>query len=549
MRNYYARFVSFALFIIFASPIFAQETLIIDGVEVTRVIIAPPRSPIALIIKDGLYKDYKSSKFESKSYFAKQKLYYFYGSRHFEPLWLTNDASGKPELSKKALEILKVFENSASSGLNPNDYLSDAIDLNTIGSNPVDLAHFETAFSAATMQYASDIYGGRIKPRTVSVNLDYKPNKIDENDLFLKLASSNNPTKILFELEPKQREYVALKAALASHLLEKQEEVLIVPNGKILRVGETDARVPLLRERFNIILPNVGGDIYDEGLLAEVENFQSTAGLQVDGIIGPATIAAMNGNKNASKEDIIANMEIWRWMPRDLGDFHVFVNIPQYWLEVVKNDKVVHSTRVVVGKTKFKTVAFSDNIKHVVVNPYWNVPRSILNNEIAPKVFKNPSYLAASNMQLLSGSGVVDATKIDWSTANMNNYRVRQLPGPRNALGSVKFLFPNKHAIYLHDTPSKSLFSRSSRAFSHGCVRVKNPWEFAQALLQVEPKLRYASVKSQRVDGGKERWNNLSSPVPVHLTYFTIRIDDEGNIHSYSDIYGHNKRLKALLGI
>jgi len=532
-----------------SAPALSQETLVIDGKEVTRVIIAPARTSIARIIRVGLYDDYKSSKFESRQYYEKQKLFYFYGARHFEPLWLSQDNNGNPVFSAKAREIIDVFKNSAISGLNPNDYLGESINIDNISTDPISLAQLETAFSAATMRYASDSYGGRIDPRSVSNNIDYKPNKINQNEILLELAKSDNPRQVLLNLEPKHREFIALKNALAQIGKNKTEEIIQITGGKILRLGDTDERVPLLRERFSISLPNVGGNVYDEGLLAEVENFQSGAGLKVDGVIGPATIAAMNGNSHASREDIIANMERWRWIPRDLGDFHVFVNIPQYQLNIMKSGNSVFSTRVVVGKPKFATAIFSDNIKHVVVNPYWNVPRSILNNEIAPLVKKNPNYLSAKNMQLLSGGKVIDATSIDWSSTSMNGFRVRQLPGANNALGSVKFLFPNKHAIYLHDTPSKSLFSRSTRAFSHGCVRVKNPWDFAEALLQFDSKLNYKNVSSQRGNNRGEKWNNLGDIIPVHLAYFTLRIDKSGNIRSYSDVYGHNKRLKSLLGL
>ncbi len=537
------------VFSIFINPSLAQEILIIDGVKVTKVTIAPARTPIARIIKVGLYDDYKSSKFESKQYYEKQKLYYFYGQRFFEPLWLTQDESGKPALSKKASQIIEVFKKSYLSGLNPSDYLNDAINIDEISANPADLANFETAFSASAMRYASDTYGGRINPRAVSKNIDYKPNRIDESKVLLQLVNSDNPSQVLLDLEPKHKEFLLLKKALANGLTANEKDLIIIPNGKIIRLGDIDKRIPLLRERFNIILPNVGGNIYDEGLLAEIEKFQTESGLSVDGIIGPATITAINGGNNATKEDIIANMERWRWLPRDLGRFNVFVNIPQYRLEINRDNKVVHSTRVVVGKPKFATPIFSDNIKHIVVNPYWNIPRSIMNNEIAPKVFANPSYLASQNMELLSGGKVVNATKIDWSSTSMNKFYIRQRPGPRNALGTVKFLFPNKHAVYLHDTPSKSLFSRSRRAFSHGCVRVKNPWDFTKALLQLEPKIKYASIRAQQTPNGKERWNNLAKTIPVHLTYFTLRINDNGDIRSYGDVYGHNKRLKKLLAI
>ncbi len=526
----------------------AQETLTINGKQVTRVVIAPARSPIAKIIKTSLRKEYDAQKFESRKWYDAQKLYYFYGARHFEPLWLTQNEAGKTAFSNKALKIIELFNNAHLSGLEPKNYLTDDINLELIGDDQTKLAYVETAFSAVALNYAQDAYGGRINPRKVSNNFDYKPNKIDRAKLLLDMIHSNNPVNILLALEPKHKEYIALKSVLARHYNGDIKQVAIIADGKILRLGDEDTRLPLIRQRLEIVSANINKNIYDETLLSAIEGFQTKMGLTSDGIIGPATIAAFNGGNAVMKEDVIANMEIWRWLPRDLGDFNVFVNIPEYRLTINNNDKVTFSTRVVVGQTKFKTPLFSDEIEHIVVNPYWNVPRSILNNELAPSIKSNPNYLASQNMELVSGGKVVNDRNIDWSTTSMNKFYVRQRPGPRNALGSVKFLFPNKHAVYLHDTPSKSLFFRSRRAFSHGCVRVKDPWDFAKALLQIEPKITYASITSQR-GGKKERWNNVATHIPVHLAYFTLRIDENGSVRSYGDIYGHNKRLKTLLGI
>jgi murein L,D-transpeptidase YcbB/YkuD len=238
-------------------------------------------------------------------------------------------------------------------------------------------------------------------------------------------------------------------------------------------------------------------------------------------------------------------MERWRWEPNDYGDFQVTVNIPEFRLWIMNKDEVHYTTRVVVGTPKNQTAVFNDEIEHIVVNPYWNVPSSIATNEIKPHLIANPGYLASQNMEMLSGGKVINASAIDWTQTNINKFHIRQKPGAGNALGRVKFLFPNQHDIYLHDTPSKSLFSRSFRAYSHGCVRVENPMDFADALLKLEPSLSAETLTA--AFGDTERWFNLKTKVPVHISYFTLRVDADGTIRSYGDVYGMNQRLKELL--
>lgn len=530
-----------------ASAPLAQETLTIDGVEATRIVIAPPQTAVARTVKAGLSNTYMDARPETKAYREAQKLYFFYGARHFDPLWLTEDANGKVGFSENALEIIEVFKSAHLTGLNPDDYLTDDINLDLVGDDPVALAKLETAFSAAAMRYAQHTHGGRINPRDVSRNITARPDKIDPAATLMELATSDNPARVLLDLEPKHPEFIALKKALGAFDDGTAEEQVVIPDGKTLRVGMRDDRVPLMRERLGVPTPVDGETVYDDALIAAVENFQEQLGLVVDGITGPATVAALNGGSATSKGDIIANMERWRWMPPELGDFRVMVNIPEFRLAVMRGQEITHTTRVVVGKNKHQTPVFSDEIEHVVVNPYWNVPSSIARNEIAPKLVENPGYIARNNMELLSGGRVIDASAVDWSETSVNQFRIRQRPGRGNALGTVKFLFPNRHAVYLHDTPSKSLFSRSYRAYSHGCVRVHNPWEFAQALLAEEPNLSRASLESQR--GSKERWNNLDTHVPVHIMYFTLRVSEDGTIRSYGDVYGHNKKLRQLLDV
>ncbi|MEQ1769695.1 MAG: L,D-transpeptidase family protein [Devosia sp.] len=520
----------------------------------TRIVIAPPRSELAKIIKTGLQSAYYGAEKGTRAYDQAQKLYYFYGARGFEPLWLATDAKGKVTFSANAEKIVGVFKDSALEGFRPSDYLTSDIDVASAGSDPAKLAGLETSFSQAAVRYAQDAYGGRIGPTAVSKLLTITPRRINEADMLLKLAASDKPDQILRDLDPTHPEFVLLKAALAKFVDGGVEaETIIIPEGKTLKLGMQDERVPLLRERLAVAAPEIPEgatdakvDItYDQPLSEAVASFQDGLGLTADGVLGPATVAALNGKSDITKDDIIANMERWRWEPENFGEFHVEVNIPEFRLWIMRNDKEAYTTRVVVGTPTHQTPLFSDEIENVVVNPYWNVPPSIATNEIKPHLIANPYYLDSQNMEMLAGGKVINAAAIDWTTTNINNYHIRQKPGPGNALGAVKFLFPNEHDVYLHDTPSKSLFGRSFRAYSHGCVRVQNPLEFGGALMETNPKITQASLES--LAGPKEKWVSLENHIPVHLMYFTLRVDPDGTLRSYGDVYGHNKKLIELL--
>jgi murein L,D-transpeptidase YcbB/YkuD len=526
----------------------AQETVTINGVEATRIVIPPAGSDLARTIKYGLREAYYGATRDTRAWNEAKDLYFFYAERRFEPLWL-DEQDGKVVFSDAAQKIIGVFDQAQYQGFRTEDYITGALDIGAAEGDPARMAALETAFSDAVNRYAHDAVAGRINPRDVSTSIDIRPRSIDQGALLVELAAADNPDEILLGLHPGHREFVALREALRMHIDGDIEEIIQVPDGSLIKSGMTDDRVPLLRQRLQID-PPTGEDalIYDETIEQAVLDFQESLGLSPDGVVGPATIAALNGVSGATPEDIVANMERWRWMPEDLGDFYVFVNVPEYRLEVHRGDTVSHATRVVVGQPKHRTPIFHDEIEHIVVNPYWNVPSSIARNELMPNVMANPGYLAARNYELVQGGRVVSASAVDWASVNPSNppFRIRQRPGGGNALGNVKFLFPNHHAVYLHDTPSKSLFSRSYRAYSHGCIRVQNPMEFADALLANEPTLTAAGLQSM-VGGGSERWNNLQQHVPVYLSYFTLRANDDGTLRSFADVYGHHKRMVALL--
>jgi murein L,D-transpeptidase YcbB/YkuD len=526
------------------TPALSQD---VAALATSPIIIAPPQTPLGQTIKSALAAAYASEAKNSASYNEAQKLYYFYGSRHFEPIWLEQTAKGDLSFSAPAQKILKLFEAAESEGLRPSDYLTPDLDVAAAKGDPAKIAALETAFSRATMRYATHLYAGRLTPQSVSASFDIAPKKLDEAALLIDLAKSNNPVSVLQALEPTHPEFLALKAALAEFDDSAADAPLRIVAGPTLKPGMSDPRVPLLRTRFE--LPPTDGLVYDDALVEAVKSFQQSLNLDVDGVMGPATLTAINGGAPLTRADIIANMERWRWMPRDLGAFHVFVNIPEYRLAIHRGDKEEYTTRVVVGSVKNQTPIFSDSIRHIVVNPYWNVPSSIVKGEIAPAVLRDPGYIDSHNYDLLYEGTAVSPWQVNWSMVSPSYFpfKIRQRPGEGNALGQIKFLFPNKHDVYLHDTPSKAYFARNVRALSHGCVRVQNPMEFAGALMANEPSIDRASLEA--MFGPSERWVNPQTQIPVHLAYFTVRPQADGSLRSFEDVYGHNASVIAALGL
>ncbi|MGF1503014.1 MAG: murein L,D-transpeptidase, partial [Paracoccaceae bacterium] len=286
---------------------------------------------------------------------------------------------------------------------------------------------------------------------------------------------------------------------------------------------------------------------YDDAVVAAVSRFQERHGLNQDGIVGPKTRGALNADAAFRMRQIAVNLERLRWLNRDLGQRHVFVNLAAYEMALVEDGRPVFESRVVIGKARrHQTPEFSDEMEYMVVNPSWHVPASIAREEILPKLQQDPSYLSRRNMRLV-GAGA-PAEYIDWWGVTPSTFpgRITQGPGPGNALGKVKFMFPNRWAIYLHDTPHKSLFRRDERAYSHGCVRVHEPFEFAYHLLA--PQSADPQAKFQRyLRSGRETWVHFDTHIPVHLTYRTAWVDEDGRDHFRADIYGRDAKVAAAL--
>ncbi|MGH6924340.1 MAG: L,D-transpeptidase family protein [Propylenella sp.] len=473
----------------------------------------------------------------------------FYAGRGFEPLWFAAE-----EAPPQAVALRREMDLAGRYGLDPALYATPHFNSRP-GSEPERLAAVEVEFSRALARFVTHISSGRIRPSDISSLITLEPERPDIGDVLVQLASAPSVDEALAGYEPQHPQYEALKAKLAElRALGPEEERIVVPEGTLLKPGISDERVPLLRKRLGLELPaETAAESYDDLTVMAVEAFQEKNGLNVDGIIGPATLLVLNGRSR--EEDIaaiLANMERWRWMPRDLGRFHVMVNAPEFMVRVVDGGTVKHETRVIVGTPKNPTPTFSHQLSHIIVNPYWNVPLSILKNEMMPEIRADPwGYFARYGYEVLAEVGGrvrrIDPAWVDWYRVNPRALHVRQVPGDHNALGRIKFMFPNQHSVYLHDTPTKSLFERDRRAFSHGCVRVQNPMDFADAILPVGAP-QWNSSRLKDLYGSQERHVNLDTQIPVHLSYFTMTVAADGTLNRLEDIYGYDGKMTEFLG-
>ena len=473
----------------------------------------------------------------------------FYESRGFEPAW-ASDGSLTPD----AQAIIARLGDAAADGLDPSAYTTPPMRAGAgAKANITLLARTDILLSVAVAAYTREAYAGRIDPRTISSDIDLDPHYPDPAAALASVATSTDAVSTLEGFNPSHPGYLALRDELARIRGEVEEERIAIPAGPTLRLGDEDDRVPILRARFELPVPaDEAAIVYDEALMSAVEDFQGAAGLVTDGIVGPNTLGALNGGPAVDPEaEIIANMERWRWEPREFGSFYVQVNVPEFMVRIVDEDEVIHETRVVVGKRSNRTAIFSDEIEHMMVNPFWYVPASIIAAEYMPVLRSDPGYFVRNNYDVYARYGgsvqQVNPYEINWSMLSPSDVSMRQRPGPGNALGQIKFIFPNSHAIYLHDTPSKSLFQRDVRAFSHGCVRVMNPMEFADALLSQTDGLNAAAVTA--LFGDREQQVKLDTHIPVHITYFTAVVDADGRVQFKGDIYGFSAEVRSRLGL
>ena len=457
----------------------------------------------------------------------------------------------------KARNVAAFFAQADDDGLNPEEYAvaipGDHFDEAQLTERQQKLADFEIRMSARALRYAIDAGEGRVVADRLSGFHDLPRGRVDPKAVLARLASESDPVAYLKSFQPNNEAYASLKRELANTVAPAGEPVRIALD-KAIRPGDTNdqlgkvvalitrhAPASYLEQHRDVLQAHADASIYDPELAVAIKDYQKLSGSTPDGIIGKNTIAALQGEQDSVKRDrILYSMERLRWLPHDFGSRYVMVNQPSYRAEYFEDGKEKLAMNVVIGSPTHQTYFFYNKVQTVVFNPSWGVPRSIILNEMLPKVMRDTSYLDRNGYEVYVGGKKVSASAVNWSAvaAGKAHVGVRQKPSLDNALGELKILFPNAHDIYMHDTPAKSYFSRDMRALSHGCIRLERPRDMAAAVLgkPVEELGKYF--------GKDERGLKVANPVPVYIAYFTAWPNANGNVRFFNDIYDRDSGLQ-----
>ncbi|WP_435658012.1 L,D-transpeptidase family protein [Brucella pituitosa] len=457
----------------------------------------------------------------------------------------------------KARNVAAFFAQADDDGLNPEEYAvaipGDHFDEAELTDRQQKLADFEIRMSARALRYAIDAGEGRVVADRLSGFHDLPRGRVDPKAVLARLASESDPVAYLKSFQPNNEAYASLKRELAQTEAPAGEPIRISLD-KAIRPGDTNdqlgkvvalitrhAPASYLEQHRNVLQAHADASIYDPELAVAIKDYQKLSGSTPDGIIGKNTIAALQGEQDSVKRDrILYSMERLRWLPHDFGSRYVMVNQPSYRAEYFEDGKEKLAMNVVIGSPTHQTYFFYNKVQTVVFNPSWGVPRSIILNEMLPKVMRDTSYLDRNGYEVYVGGKKVSASAVNWSAvaAGKAHVGIRQKPSLDNALGELKILFPNTHDIYMHDTPAKSYFSRDMRALSHGCIRLERPRDMAAAVLgkPVEELGKYF--------GKDERGLKVANPVPVYIAYFTAWPDANGNVRFFNDIYDRDSGLQ-----
>ncbi|WP_316184578.1 murein L,D-transpeptidase [Bradyrhizobium sp. SZCCHNRI1003] len=470
----------------------------------------------------------------------------FYTTRDYAPIW-TQAGS----LTTSAKGVIARLQDAASDGLNPEDY--PVPDFAAATSSPDALAEADLKLTASMLDYARQAQSGRLHWSQVSGDIQYPEHPVDPNEVLANVIGAKDASAALDSYNPPQKLYKELKAKLAELRGDTGAGTIKIDDGPALKYTPargknapeaeaqmSDPRVPQLRARLGLT-ENADDTNYDAKLAAAVRKFQAGVDLKPTGILDDRTVKALNTPKRDRQIDtIVVNMERWRWLPRDLGapgigDAYVILNIPDYTLKVMQHGAQVWTTRVVVGKPGIHaTPLLTETMKYITVNPTWNVPPSIVYGEYLPALQQDPDVLARMGLRLERNRD--------------GSVHISQPPGDGNALGRVRFNFPNKFLVYQHDTPDKYLFAKDERAYSHGCMRVQYPDQYASVLLNItQPNEHYTPEKIRSMYGSSEVDLKFPTPIPVNITYQTAFVDDAGKLQVRKDIYGRDATMIGML--
>ncbi|MFN0194564.1 MAG: murein L,D-transpeptidase [Aestuariivirga sp.] len=457
--------------------------------------------------------------------------------------------------SGRMTPFLQRLARAEDDGLNPEDYPVDALARlrdSLTSTDPFAAAKAELYYSAFFVAYAADLKIGRVTPQRVDPYLFRSRKTIDVLRVLTDLKKQRDPGKFLSAFEPKNQHYQTLKKMLKLYRsIAGAGSWPTVGQGANVKPGQSDPRIPQIRRVLTMTGDYAGGGgsaAYDEGLAAAMRQFQQRHGLEAKGLIGKQTIVALNVPPAERARQIMLNMERWRWMPENMGSDHFTVNIAAFELQRVQSAEIVSRMGVVVGAVATQTPEFTDEVEFVELNPTWTVPYSIATKEMLPKL-RQSRFAYAEDFDVFMNGKLVDWGSINWASYGPGTFpfTFRQRPGPKNALGKVKFMFPNKHNIYLHDTPAKDKFASTTRAFSHGCIRLSRPLDLAYELLGSELGMSPGAVDDVIANGATKRIN-LPQRIPIHLIYATA-FKGQNGIEFRPDVYGRDRKLyNALFG-
>jgi murein L,D-transpeptidase YcbB/YkuD len=467
----------------------------------------------------------------------------FYKKRRFRPVWSEDD-----KLNDQGQKLSKVLRETERDGLNPLRYrydvvtkMSQAFEREGEGELSEALesrygAELDLLLTEGFTRYALDLSTGTLDPAAGGLEWKIPRGAVPKQNLLRALSKADDPEGIIEKVRPTAPQYRRLMH-VASRLHDVKEKGGWQPiaAGKAAP-GDSGAPVEALRKRLmasederEAAMAARGAErpmFFDQDLHLALKHFQDRHGIDGDGHLGESTLEELNHTVDERIGEVKLNMDRWRWLPHDLGKMYILVNVAGFEMSVIENNRAIEEMNVVVGKPGWATPIFADTLESIVVNPYWNVPTNIAKDEIIPAINADPGYLERNNMERTSDGGF------------------RQRPGPKNALGEFKFLFPNKHDVYLHDTPADALFSRSSRAFSHGCIRLERPRDLAYLLGN-----KLARKTPEQIDRlaatGSEQWISVKRKIPVYVLYFTTWVDDDGTVRYHHDVYGIDKQFES----
>ena len=538
--------------------------------ETTPAVAAPqppPVSPIVEAARAKLSDKSLTGRSNTSEDVAAARDYY---ESHNEPLWVKDGA-----FTHKAKEVIETLRTADDWGLESSDFV-----IPPVGSGASAEGSAEAQLTLSALKYARFARGGRLDPVSLSNILDLKPPVKDAKSVMRELASASAPGAFLRGLNPKHIGFERLRQALLKARggqqgdEEQVDPALLVklPNGRLLKRGVKDDQVSLLRQRLKIPADDPADErVYDDQLVAAVRDIQRDNGLKANGVLSNRVRAVLNKAGQPKKVDssryidrLIVNMERWRWLPANLGPFYVMNNIPEFTSEIWKDNRIELKQKIIVGQAAWPTPLLAAKMQYVIFHPSWGMPDGIKAKELAPRLRRASSsgfgffdqlfgnaggnggadVIQAYKLQVYYNGHQIDPDSVNWNTADLRQYSFIQPPGPDNPLGLVKFRFPNKHDVYMHDTPERGLFGQSFRALSHGCMRVEEPRRTAEVIL--------AEDKGYSQDKVGQLWDSgasvtLSKEVPVYLVYFTARVADDGQLNTYPDIYGIDDRVMSAL--